>query len=535
MQRRSFLATLGAAALAPRPARAAAATIDVRLDLAGPRPAINPLQHGHFIEHLGGVIYDGIWVGEDSKIPNVRGMRKALVDALKAIAPPVMRWPGGCFADSYDWRDGVGPRASRPVRNNFWMNSGGLAKATSGPQKYEPNWFGTNEFIRFCRLTGAEPYIAANVRSLPARDFYDWVDYCNAPAGATTLARLRAQTGDPEPFNVSFWGVGNESWGCGGDMTPEEYALEFRKFTSWVPRWETPLRYIPAGPNGFDEQWTVRFFDTIARKSRGLLRRIWGWGLHYYCGTAGKSPIDFTDEEFYILLARANRMEQLIERHWAAMGVTDPDHNVKFAIDEWGAWHRGGTEPHPSYLFAQQSTMRDALVAALTLDTFQRHADKVAMANVAQLVNCIHSLFLAYEDKFTLTPSYHVFAMYEAHKGGELVRTDIVAPVMDVREGRMLMKLPHVAGSASLKGKTLTLTAAHTRHNAPTETAVRLQGAKIKSVKATVLTHADIRAHNTFDRPDVIRPREEPVSAGASEFTMNLPPASVVKFAIDLA
>ena len=532
MFRRQFLTSAcgaSAYALAARSANNSTAFID--LDPTRPGPTISPLLHGHFIEHLGGVIYDGVWVGEDSRIPNVGGIRKALVDALKPLRPPVIRWPGGCFADSYNWRDGVGPRAARPVRTSFWMDSEALAKQAGGPQRFEPNAFGTSEFVRFCRLTGAAPYIAGNVRSLPAKDFYEWIDYCNAPAGSTTLARLREQGGDRDPFNVRLWGVGNESWGCGGDMTPEEYSTAFRRYTAWTPGMGVPLAFIASGPDGDNIAWTERFFASLAAKNPGLVERVWGWALHYYCGTAGKSPIDFTNDEWYELLARANRMEALIERHWGALAVHDPGRHVKLAIDEWGAWHNAGTEPAPPHIYAQQSALRDALIAGLTLDTFQRHPEKVGMACVAQMINCLHGLFLAYEDKFTVTPNYHVFAMYAAHQGGAKVPATIDT---ELRRGANLPPLPELSGSASIKDKTLTLTLVHTRTDSPAERTIRLRGASVKSVQATVLSNTDLRAHNTFDAPHTVEPRTEALTASGPQFVARLAPASVTKLEIEL-
>ena len=532
MIRRDFLHTaLGAAALAALPRASAASRAYIDLDPTRPGATISPLMHGHFIEHLGGVIYDGVWVGEDSRIPNVGGIRKALVDALKPLHPPVIRWPGGCFADSYNWRDGVGPRASRPTRTNFWMDVEGLAKQAGGPQKFEPNAFGTNEFMRLCRMTGAEPYFAGNVRSLPAKDFYEWIDYCNAPAGSTTLAKLREQTGDHDPFNVHFWGVGNESWGCGGEMTPEEYSTAFRRYTAWTPGMGVPLNFIASGPNGDEIEWTQRFFAALAAKNKDLVERVWGWALHYYCGTAGESPIEFSNDEWYELLAKANRMESIIERHWGALGINDPKHHVKLAVDEWGAWHNVGTEPHPAYIFAQQSSMRDALVSGLTLDTFQRHPEKVGMANAAQLINCLHGLFLAYEDKFTVTPNYHVFAMYAAHQGAAKVAAQIDT---EFRSVAGQVPLPELSGSASIANRTLTLTLVNTRHDAQMERTIRLRGASAKSVKATILANSDLHAHNTFEAPRTVEPRSETLTASGAEFTVRIAPASVTKLEIEL-
>src|SRR2546421_6682660 len=241
MDRREFLLS-GLALMSVRTSSATSARIDILPDeVIG---TITPDIYGHFTEHLGGCIYDGIWVGENSKIPNAGGIRRSLIHHLKRLKPPVIRWPGGCFADSYNWRDGVGPRNTRPRRTNFWANTDYLSKAPNGPQKYEPNQFGTNDFVRLCKAVGAEPYFAGNLRSGSARDFYEWIEYCNSPAGTTTLAELPAQGGDPDPFPVRFWGVGNESWGCGGAFTGADYAVEFRRFIEWVPRFGTKLAFI---------------------------------------------------------------------------------------------------------------------------------------------------------------------------------------------------------------------------------------------------------------------------------------------------
>ena len=435
--RRAFIGSAAAGAAGALLARhvpaLGAQTGDSRLEVLVNEPigTIAPEIYGHFVEHLGGVVYDGIWVGEDSKIANVGGIRKALVDQLRTIKPAVIRWPGGCFADSYDWRDGIGRPDTRPRRTDFWADSrpGQNRPATVGPQRFDPNRFGTNEFMRFCRLAGAAPYIAANVRSLPAKDFYQWVEYCNAPAGATTMSDLRAAGGDREPFGVRYWGVGNEPWGCGGNFTPEEYATEFRRYTAWVPKYDVPLKYIAAGPNGGDREWTTRFLRTLTSRGQGALNDVFGWALHYYSGSTGdRNAIQFSTDDWYDLLVRADRMESLVTQHWSAMAESDPTHKVKLAVDEWGAWHAASSDMPPNYLWAYPGSLRDALVAALTLDTFNRHADKIAMANVAQLVNTIHSLFIAREDQFAVTPNFHVFVMYAAHQGGQSVRTVFAAP-----------------------------------------------------------------------------------------------------------
>jgi alpha-L-arabinofuranosidase len=551
MHRRDFLRVAAASAagaaigFAPRSSVAADARIDVLL--GEPIAPITPDLYSHFVEHLGGVVYDGIWVGENSKIPNVNGIRKAMVDHMRRLPPGTIRWPGGCFADSYDWRDGTGPRANRPRRTNFWLGDLEKEKRPDGPAKYDPNQFGVADFMRFCRLAGGQPYVAANLRSLPARDFYQLVEYCNSPAGSTTLADLRAQDGEREPFNVRYWGVGNEAWGCGGNFTPEEYATEYRRFTAWVPAFGVDLAFIGSGPNGGDLSWTRKFFNALLEKGEGQLRSLWGWALHHYSWNvsrgatadwnAGKGDaVKFTTDEWYELLAEADKMDGLITGHWNVMGELDRRHRVKLVVDEWGAWHRPGTEVNPAHLLGQQSTMRDALLAALTLDIFHRHADKVAMANVAQLVNCLQSLFLADQDKFVVTPTFHVFETYKPHVGGQAVRSVFSAPRLSYDRVNGKGSLWGLAGSASVKEKTLTLTVVNPHIAEPREAEIAIQGGSAASATAMVIAHADVHAHNTFEQPKAIEPREDRVAAVKNGvLTHRFPAASVTRLTVTLA
>src|SRR6202041_2908498 len=253
--------------------------VDARIEVLTGEPlgTISPNIYGHFAENLSGAIYDGIWVGPNSKVPNVDGIRKELIDEMRKINPAVVRFPGGCFADSYDWRDGLGPTDKRPRRTNFWAD--GEASAAPASHRYDPNEFGTNEFVHFCKLIGSEPYLAANLRGLPAEEFYRWVEYCNSPPGSTTLADARAEAGFKDPFNVRYWGVGNESWGCGGNFTAQQYAVEFRRYTNWLPQYGKPLSLIASGPNEDNWQWTREFFEEIARKDKDLFDSIFGWAL----------------------------------------------------------------------------------------------------------------------------------------------------------------------------------------------------------------------------------------------------------------
>jgi alpha-N-arabinofuranosidase len=546
--RREFLGAALAAGtatlLAPRGAQSADAKIDVLVN--EPIGTISPNVYSHFVEHLGGVVYDGIWVGENSKVPNIGGIRRALVEHVRKIKPGVIRWPGGCFADQYDWRDGIGPREKRPRRVNFWADTNykvteAYKQLKEGPQKYEPNWFGTNEFMQFCRLTNAQPYFAANVRSLSVRNYLEWIEYCNAPAGLTTLSDMRAASGERDPFNVSYWGIGNESWGCGGDMLPEEYAEEFRRFTAWVPTYGTKLNFIATGPNGADVGWTRRFLAKLVEKGSGQLNKVHTMGLHYYCGTTGKgNALEYTEDEWYELIHRSDRIESLVTQHWSIMGESDPQHKVKLAVDEWGAWHLQDPSLPSGYLYGYPGTLRDALISAVNLDTFQRHADKVAMANPAQLINTIHSLFIAYEDKFVATPNFHVFEMYAAHSGAQAVRTEFVAPrvsyMRNVNNAREQAQFWGLSGSASLIGKQLTLTAVNPDARNARETEINIVGARIASGQVRVLSASDIHAHNSFSRPNALEPKDEMVTVGAGgKLIYRFAPASVTRLQLTLA
>ena len=553
LKRRDFLKSAigGAAALAllgksglGQTSRSGAGRIEIMLnEKIG---IINPNIYGHFVEHLGGVVYDGIWVGEKSKVRNYNGIRAELVDAMKRIKPPVARYPGGCFADSYNWRDGVGARAERPTRTNFWNNDPSMKQRADSPGRYEPNTFGTNEFNKFCELTGAKPYLAANLRGLGANDFYQWVDFCNAPAGMTSGAKLRAtgEFGKKEPFNVEYWGVGNEAWGCGGDFLPEEYAEEFRRFTSSVPSFGLPLKFIGSGANGEDYNWTQKFFAKSAEKGNWVFDRMYGWSIHYYTWNAsggrtndwvaGKSDaLKFDDEQYYNLLQEANKMDNLLRENWRIMGEYDRAHKTKCIVDEWGSWHHSGTEIGDNYAYSQQVAMRDALVSGITLDTFIRNADKVAMANAAQLVNCLHSLFLAYEDKFLMTPNYHVFEMHTPHMSGESVRAEFfVEPVAYSRNDKP-STLPGLNGAASVNGKTLTLTVTNPHITDATEAEINLRGAKVLSGTARILS-GEIHAHNTFENPNAVKPRDGKFDV-KSPLKFSFPPSSVTRLQMNLA
>lgn len=516
----------------------------IEILLGEPLGTISPDIYGHFTEHLGGVIYDGIWVGPNSKVPNIDGIRTELVEHMRKIKAPVVRYPGGCFADSYDWRDGVGPADKRPHRSNFWGDIESPASPAS--HKYEPNQFGTNEFVHFCKLIGSQPYLAANVRSLPAEEFYQWVEYCNAPAGSTTLAETRAAAGYSDPYHVRFWGVGNESWGCGGNFTAQEYAVEFRKFTTWVPRFGENLAFIASGPNDDNWDWTRGFLEEIVRKGPGQLRSIYGLALHYYTWNlsrgrtrdwdAGKGDaLKFDAVDWYELLREGQVMESLINGHWQVMGEIDREHHVKLVIDEWGPWYRPGSEQTATDILEQTPTLRDAVFSAMTLDIFHQHPEKIAMANCAQLINCLNSLYLAHEDRFCITPVGHVFDMYSAHQGGQSLRTIFSAPTVHYDRDGKPASFWGLKGSASLHDKDLVLTVVNPHVSEAREAEIGILGASIQSGSATVLTHSDIRAHNSLDQKDVVLPQTRELAMKGRNLTYAFAPASVTKLSLRLA
>src|SRR6266567_6483184 len=516
--------------------------IEVLLD--EPLATISPNIYGHFTENLGAVIYDGIWVGEKSSVPNIDGIRKELVEQMRKIKAPVIRFPGGCFADSYDWRDGIGPADKRPRRTNFW--EGVEAANAAANHKYDPNQFGTNEFVHFCKLIGSEPYLAANLRSLPAEEFYRWVEYCNSPAGSTTLAEMRAASGNPEPFQVRFWGVGNESWGCGGNFTAQEYAVEFRRFTTWVPGFRQELSFIASGPNDDNWEWTRSFLEEIVRKGAGQLKSIYGLALHYYAWNlsrgrtrdwnAGKGDaLKFDVTDWYELLRQGEVMESLITGHWQIMGEIDREHHVKLVVDEWGPWYRPGSEMTAGNILEQTPTLRDAVFSGMTLDLFNQHPEKIAMANCAQLINCLNSLYLVHEDKFCVTPVGHVFDMYAAHQGGQSLRTVFSAPSVHYERDGKPASFWGLKGSASLLEKNLVLTAVNPDISHELEARIMIRGAQAKSGQATVLTASNIHAHNTFAQREAVVPRTEKLEARGPNLNFRFPAASVVKLEVQLA
>jgi alpha-L-arabinofuranosidase len=522
-------------------------TIDVFVN--EPQGLISPDLYGYLLENLGTVIYDGVWVGEKSSIPNVHGIRATLIERLRDIKASVIRWPGGNFADYYDWRDGVGPKVSRPRRTNVWSDLF-PARAPSGPQRYDPNEFGTAEFMRLCELSGGRPCLSANVHGLTPQDFTRWVEYCNSPAASTTLADLRQGDGSLNPYGVRYWGIGNEVWAAGGNMTVADYASLYKRFTVNVPRYGQDLKFIACGgpPPSIDPQW-VRQFLSLCRSAL-LPVPIAALSLHYYAtnpleemhpgqtveqfltaGDNGESLLQdaaqFDDRQWYEVLAKSVKIEEVIGSWWQAMEESDPTRKIKIAVDEWGAFYKSGTELSSVNIRGRAVTLRDALAAALTLDIFNRNAEKLLLANFTGLINQEGGLFRAQGAQFVATPIYHVFALYAAHQGGRALRTQFDAPPIHFAPSEASPAISALSGSASLTGNILTLTVVNPHVSQHIEPLITIHSGVISSASVTTLTSSSIRAHNTFEDPDRVRPVTTELKVGGQSFRWRFPAASV--------
>ena len=472
---------------------------------------INKNIYGNFSEHLGRCVYNGLFVGEHSDIPNVNGMRTDVVEALKNIRLPVLRWPGGCFADEYHWKDGIGPREGRKrMVNTHW---GGVT---------EDNSFGTHEFLEFCRQVGCEPYINGNVGSGTVQEMSEWVEYMTFD-GVSPMAELRERNGRKEPWKIKYFGVGNESWGCGGNMRPEYYADEFRRYQTYCRNYgDNRLFKIACGPSDGDYDWTEKLMKIAGNYMDGL-------SLHYYTVPTGDwndkgAATGFTEAEYYATLKTAGRMEELVARHSQIMDRYDPAHKVGLVVDEWGTWYNVEPGTNPGFLY-QQNTMRDAMVAALTLNIFNRHSDRVVMANIAQLVNVLQSVILTEGGKMVLTPTYHVFDLYKCHQDATLLgcfaESGIVEGVADLS----------VSASEDSEG-TVHLPAANLNAGEACPVEIQLLGKETDSAAGRLLT-GGMGAYNDFDHPHDVQITaldEIELEAGRARFT--LPPCSVAEIAL---
>ena len=453
--------------------------------------------HSHFAEHLGSCTYGGMWVGPDSTIPNIRGHRKQAVEWLRALGIPVLRWPGGCFADDYHWRDGIGPRAKRPKRVNLWWG-----------MYTEDNSFGTHEFLDFCGLIGAKPYLAGNVGSGTPDELRNWVEYCNYPGGST-LSDERAANGSKEPFAVPYWGVGNENWGCGGMMTADEYASHYRRFANYLRRggMGKDCFLVACGPNGNSAEWTRKFFTTLGNNT-GMVN---GYAMHYY--SWGKSqPTKFTVETMREQLSSFALIEKAVEEQYALLRQFDPKNQIGLMVDEWGVWDKIPPEDEKQRgKLWQQITMRSAVGAALGLNLFHRQAGKLVMCNIAQIVNVLHSLILTDGPQCVRTSTYYAYELMKAHRGKQAVQV----------ENEMAAPLD-LSVSASRSGEEAIVSFVNPTHDTAMNVACTLEGAKAGAVEARLLHHDDWNAANTFDRPDTIVPKAHAVeqSGGALRFTL---------------
>ncbi|MBX3010376.1 MAG: alpha-N-arabinofuranosidase [Caldilineaceae bacterium] len=473
--------------------------------------------YGHFAEHLGRCIYEGMWVGEASTMPNTAGIRNDLLAALRHLQIPVLRWPGGCFADDYHWRNGIGPRAARPrTVNTHW---GGVI---------ENNHFGTHEFLQLCELLGCEPYIAGNVGSGTVQEMKDWVEYMNF-AGDSTLADERRANGRQAPWRVTYFGVGNENWGCGGNMTAAEYAAVYRRYQTYVRSYgEHKIYKIACGASDFNYEWT----ETLMREAG---RHMQGLSLHYYTvphtWAQKGSATEFTEAEWFLTLQKALRMDAIIRNHAAIMDRYDPEKRVGLIIDEWGTWYDPEPGSNPGFLY-QQNTLRDALVAGLTLNIFNHYCDRVHMANLAQTVNVLQALILTNGADFILTPTYHVFDLYRPHQDATLLATTIGNGV-DYVWGEE--RLPQLSVSASRNDAGVVhVSLCNLDSRSTADVALELVGATpISQATGRIVTHTDMRAHNTFDQPDVVTVRPlQGISYAGSRVSLQLPPMAVITLAI---
>ncbi|HEY4154576.1 MAG TPA: alpha-L-arabinofuranosidase C-terminal domain-containing protein [Puia sp.] len=469
--------------------------------------------YGHFAEHLGHCIYDGIYVGDSNTvIPNTDGVRNDIIAALKKLKVPVLRWPGGCFADTYHWKDGVGPKKDRPSMVNRWW--GGVT---------EDNSFGTHDFLNLCERIGADPYLAGNVGSGTVQELSQWVQYVNFE-GKSPMSDWRRANGRDKPWRVKYFGVGNEAWGCGGNMTPEYYANIYRQYATFMTDWQNGdhLFRVASGANSGDFHWTEVLMRDIPHN---LLE---GVALHYYSSLDWNnkgSATDYTEQQYFGTLKSALRMEELVTKHSAIMDKYDPKKKIALVVDEWGGWYNVEPGTNPGFLY-QQNTMRDAMIAGVTLNIFNNHADRVRMANLAQMVNVLQAVILTNKEKIILTPTYHVMEMYNVHQDAELIPVTLAN--IPYTQGRDT--LPAISASASRDKEGVThLSLVNIDPDKTNIITVKFDGTGYKEVSGRILSSPKIQDHNSFDDPDKIKP--VPFTGAAikgSSLQVRLPPASVV-------
>lgn len=476
---------------------------------------INKDIYGHFSEHLGRCIYEGLYVGEDSPIPNVNGMRKDVVGALRDMQIPVLRWPGGCFADEYHWMDGIGPKETRKkIINTHW---GGVV---------EDNSFGTHEFMELCSQLGCDAYVNGNVGSGTVREMSEWVEYMTFD-GTSPMAELRKQNGSEKPWTVKYFGIGNENWGCGGNFEPEFYANEVHRYNTFVRDYAgRPHIYrIACGPNSEDIGWT-----------EGLMRskkQFDGLSLHYYTVPHGwdarGAAAEFSDDMYYATVTTAYRINSIINRHLAVMDHYDRNKRIDLIVDEWGCWWDVEKGTNPGFLY-QQNTMRDAVVAGLSLNIFNKHADRIKMANIAQLVNVLQAVVLTDGADMLLTPTYHVFRMYKEHQNSTLLGSYLTSENITCEGNTM----PVICESASVNADgRIVSTIVNTSLENTAQIDCQIADSTVNSVKAELLT-GSAQDHNTFTDKSNVVPVDfsDEVRLKADGFIVELPPCSIAKLII---
>jgi alpha-L-arabinofuranosidase len=488
-------------------ASALSQTSTLVVDASKLRTKINKNIYGQFSEHLGNCIYGGIWVGENSKIPNTKGIRNDVVEALKRIKVPVLRWPGGCFADEYHWKDGIGPREKRPTMIN--TNWGGVT---------EDNSFGTHEFLELCRQIGCEPYFSGNVGSGTVQELSQWVEYVNSD-NVSPMTELRKQNGREKSWGVKYWGIGNESWGCGGNMRPEFCADQTRRYGTYMREYgQNKLFKIACGASSGDYQWT----EVMMKNALGHMS---GLSLHHYAFNNGKVAADFDESGWFAMMKNTLILEEFIAKHSAIMDSYDPNKKVALMVDEWGTWYKVEPGTNPGFLF-QQNTMRDAITAACNLNIFNNHCDRVRMANIAQMVNVLQAMILTKDDKMILTPTYHVFDLFKIHQNALWVKTTIQSPNYVFGKDT----LPALNCSASIDdGGKLHISLCNIDPKSTQQIACELKKYKPQSVSGQILTADIMNACNSFDKPSVVTPEKfTHYKLSKGSLAVTLPPMSVV-------
>lgn len=517
------LVGLPSAALAQAPADRA---ISLTLRAGQPGPTISRDIFGQFAEHLGTGIYGGVWVGEGSPIPNVRGIRTDVVQALRALRVPNVRWPGGCFADEYHWRDGIGPIAERPMTLN--PNWGGVT---------ESNHFGTHEFFDFLEQIGSEAFISVNVATGSPREAAEWLEYMTTPQ-PTRLGRERAANGREAPYRIRYLGLGNESWGCGGAMSAPHYVEEMKSYARFARNFnpeqtgDNAMRRVAVGPDGADTAYTEAVMQ--AWKDRVWSWSIEGISLHYYT-TGGWPPrydsVRFGEREYAALIAETLNMDRLITAHSAIMDRHDPDKSIGLYVDEWGVWLAPLPGTNPGFL-VQQSSMRDAVIAALNLNIFARHADRVRGANIAQMVNVLQPMIATDGPRMMLTPTYHLFHMYVPFQDARFIPVVLDGGTY-VHEGVTLPRLDAIAAQDA--DGALWLAVTNVDPNRAVRVDVTVEGRALRSASGQVLTAPQVDSHNTLDAPDAVRPRQVSAQARGDVLHLDLPSKSVAVFRLSLA